>query len=234
MMENVRSPAFTVSTQSCSPSLTTDGSGGALAEFRATSTAGCGVPEAFAHLDQFLEGRLGRRIGIDRDRRQQGEVALRSHSGMGAIHREIAVAQGIDARRNHLAAAIGALAGKTEHANQGALRDAEAKWRRRPAWRPPEWSCASQISHQGPAGAGHPVSLRLDYRRVTRRADPGPPWLSALVCNLGRERYTNAGRKPTERRTRRLIMAIRWAELLERETGFEPATSTLARSHSTS
>src|ERR1035438_2587490 len=47
MIEKVKSPVLTVSVQSCSPSLTTDGAAAPGGGVSRESTAGCGDPEAF-------------------------------------------------------------------------------------------------------------------------------------------------------------------------------------------
>src|ERR1039457_1390913 len=44
---------------------------------------------------------------------------------MSAVHGELTVAEGVNAGRNDLAATVCALAGKADHAEQGALGDAE-------------------------------------------------------------------------------------------------------------
>src|SRR5476651_1883959 len=121
-----------------------------------------------AHLDQSCESGSCGRIGIVRNRSQEGEIALRSHALVGAIHRKVAVAHGVDTGLDHLAAAVRAWAGKAENADQGALRNGQrdgvvtgfrtgGDGFAEPDFAP--WSCR----------ASHAVSLGLNYRGVGRR-----------------------------------------------------------------
>src|ERR1035438_8165725 len=78
-----------------------------------------------AHLDEVVEAGFGGGVRVGRERCQQGEIALWGHAGMGAIHGEQTEAEGVNAGWNHLAAAVGALVGEADEAEQGALSDAE-------------------------------------------------------------------------------------------------------------
>src|ERR1035441_9219762 len=87
---------------------------------------------------------------------------------MGAVHREQTIAQGVNAGWDDLAAAVGALAGKTDHAEQGPLGDAEGNrgvvWfgAHRQGFGQPDFA-------PGTRGANHTDTLGLDRFRVAIR-----------------------------------------------------------------
>ena len=166
MMAMGRAPTLTLRTVSCSPSLVTAGKVGAGGGFE-REDGGMRGPASLALGDELFEigGSFG--VGVIRDRRGEGEVALGGDALMSAVGGEITVAEGINSSFDDLAAAVRAFFREAEDSQERALcdRKRDGLIGRLGAGRD---VLRNQISHQGPDG---PVTRypSVDFRSIRSR-----------------------------------------------------------------